>query len=60
MNELRRKKSECETVHIPCVTDNLQSDMSSHVKMKSVMQSIQEFSKLNDTEYMRLQEYDNY
>ena len=54
INGLKRKKSDCETVHIPCATDNLPSQASSQVKMRSVMQSIQEFSKLNDNEYMRL------
>lgn len=35
-SELKVKKSECETVHIPCAADNFQSEMSgSNAKMKS-------------------------
>ena len=46
--------SDCETVNIPCATEIYQSDMSSQAKMKSANQSIQDFSKINETAYIRL------
>ncbi len=46
-SELKVKKSECETVHIPCAADNFQSEMSgSNAKMRSAFQSIQDFSRI--------------
>lgn len=45
--DLKVKNSECETVHIPCAADNLQSEISgSNAKMRSAFQSIQDFSRI--------------
>lgn len=52
-SELKVKKSECETVHIPCAADNFQSEISgSNAKMRSAFQSIQDFSRIQETDYI--------